>query len=144
MRNQITYLLCSAAVTALALGGIAAAQQNQQNPNRTGLTGRDGNIQQVEPADEQAVPAAATMNERSFTKPSEERAFNFSAPGLVMKVNVKEGEPVKAGQVLGHIVTRQGNAEVTAHEDGVLVEWLARHDDPVGPGHPLARLGGQQ
>jgi RND family efflux transporter MFP subunit len=84
----------------LALGGIAAAQQNQQNPNRTGLTGRDGNIQQVEPADEQAVPAAATMNERSFTKPSEERAFNFSAPGLVMKVNVKEGEPVKAGQVL--------------------------------------------
>jgi [acyl-carrier-protein] S-malonyltransferase len=58
--------------------------------------------------------------------------------------DLAEGTDVKAGQVLGHIVTRQGNAEVTAHEDGVLVEWLAHHDDPVGPGHPLARLGGPQ
>ena len=89
MRKKITYLLCSAAVTALALGGIAAAQQGQpqqqQNQTRTGLTGRDGNIEQVERADELAIPAAATMNERSFTKPSEERAFNFSAPGLVLR-----------------------------------------------------------
>jgi [acyl-carrier-protein] S-malonyltransferase len=55
-----------------------------------------------------------------------------------------EGTHIRAGQVLGHIVTRQGNAEVTAHDSGVLVEWLAHHDDPVGPGHPLARIGGQQ
>lgn len=53
-----------------------------------------------------------------------------------------EGTQIKAGQVLGHIVTRQGNAEVTAHDSGQLIEWLAHHDDPVGPGQPLARIGG--
>ena len=118
MRKKITYLLCSAAVTALALGGIAVAQQGQQqqNQNRTGLTGRDGNIEQVERADELAIPAAATMNERSFTKPSEERAFNFSAPGLVMKVNVKEGEPVKSGQVLAEQDTSVETANKATYE----------------------------
>ena len=58
--------------------------------------------------------------------------------------DLTEGTQIKAGQVLGHIVTRQGSAEVTAHDSGVLVEWLARHDDPVGPGHPLARISGEQ
>lgn len=56
--------------------------------------------------------------------------------------DLAEGTPVKAGQVLGHIVTRQGSAEVTAHDSGQLTEWLAHHDDPVGPGQPLARIGG--
>ena len=32
--------------------------------------------------------------------------------------DVDEGAQIKAGQVLGHIVTRQGNAEVTAHDSG--------------------------
>jgi len=58
--------------------------------------------------------------------------------------DLTEGTQIKAGQVLGYIVTRQGSAEVTAHDSGVLVEWLARHDDPVGPGHPLARISGEQ
>jgi [acyl-carrier-protein] S-malonyltransferase len=57
--------------------------------------------------------------------------------------DLEVGTHNKAGQVLGHIVTRQGNAEVTAHDSGRLVEWLAHHDDPVSPGHPLARLGGE-
>jgi [acyl-carrier-protein] S-malonyltransferase len=56
--------------------------------------------------------------------------------------DVDEGAEIKAGQVLGHIVTRQGNAEVTAHDSGVLVEWLAHQHDPVTPGQPLARIGG--
>jgi [acyl-carrier-protein] S-malonyltransferase len=53
-----------------------------------------------------------------------------------------EGTEVAAGQVLGHVVSRQGSAEVTCHHGGVLVEWLASHDDPVAPGQPLARIGG--
>lgn len=56
--------------------------------------------------------------------------------------DVVEGSVIKAGQVLGHIVTRQGNAEVTAHDSGTLTEWLAHHDDPVSSGQPLARIGG--
>jgi [acyl-carrier-protein] S-malonyltransferase len=54
---------------------------------------------------------------------------------------LEEGAPVKAGQVIGQVVTRQGGVDVTAHQPGHLVEWLAHHDDPVTPGQPLARIG---
>jgi [acyl-carrier-protein] S-malonyltransferase len=33
---------------------------------------------------------------------------------------------------------------VPAHAAGVLTEWLAHYDDPVAPGQPVARIGGQQ
>ncbi|GIG90260.1 acyltransferase domain-containing protein [Plantactinospora endophytica] len=54
-----------------------------------------------------------------------------------------EGAAIESGQVVGHVSTRQGDVEVTAHGGGVLTEWLAHHDDPVAPGQPLARIGGQ-
>jgi [acyl-carrier-protein] S-malonyltransferase len=53
-----------------------------------------------------------------------------------------EGAQLEDGQTLGRITTRQGPVEVTAHDAGVLAEWLAHHDDPVAPGQPLARIGG--
>jgi [acyl-carrier-protein] S-malonyltransferase len=53
-----------------------------------------------------------------------------------------DGDEVRSGQVIGHIVTKQGPVEVTAHDTGVLTEWLAHHDDPVAAGQPLARIGG--
>jgi [acyl-carrier-protein] S-malonyltransferase len=56
--------------------------------------------------------------------------------------DLAEGAEVRAGQVIGHIATRQGPHEVSAHDAGVLAEWLAHHDDPVAPGQPLARIGG--
>ena len=56
--------------------------------------------------------------------------------------DIEVGSPVRAGQVLGHITTRQGKAEVTAHDSGVLLEWLAHPNDPVSSGQPLVRIGG--
>jgi [acyl-carrier-protein] S-malonyltransferase len=56
--------------------------------------------------------------------------------------SLAEGADLKAGQVIGHVLTRQGAVQVAAHEPGVLTEWLAHHDDPVAPGQPLARIGG--
>ena len=53
-----------------------------------------------------------------------------------------EGADLRTGQVIGHVTTRQGPVEVTAHDSGLLTEWLAHHDDPVAPGQPLARIGG--
>ncbi|MFI6132070.1 acyltransferase domain-containing protein [Micromonospora sp. NPDC051141] len=53
-----------------------------------------------------------------------------------------EGAGVHAGQVVGHVAARQGRVEVTAHDSGLLTEWLAHHDDPVAPGQPLVRIGG--
>jgi [acyl-carrier-protein] S-malonyltransferase len=58
--------------------------------------------------------------------------------------SLDEGHDVRTGQVIGQIITRQGSVEVTAHAAGVLTEWLAHHDDPVAPGQPVARIGGQQ
>jgi [acyl-carrier-protein] S-malonyltransferase len=55
-----------------------------------------------------------------------------------------EGTDVRTGQVIGHVVTRQGPVEVAAHAAGLLTEWLAHHDDPVAPGQPVVRIGGQQ
>jgi [acyl-carrier-protein] S-malonyltransferase len=52
-----------------------------------------------------------------------------------------EGALIKTGQLIGQIVTRQGNVEITAHQAGHLIEWLAHHDDPVSSGQPLARIG---
>jgi [acyl-carrier-protein] S-malonyltransferase len=60
------------------------------------------------------------------------------APGT----GLEEGAEVRSGQVIGHITTKQGPVEVTAHDSGVLTEWLAHHNDPVAAGQPLARLGG--
>jgi [acyl-carrier-protein] S-malonyltransferase len=54
---------------------------------------------------------------------------------------LEEGAPIKAGQLIGQVITRQGAVDVTAHQPGHLVEWLAHHDDPVTPGQPLARIG---
>jgi biotin carboxyl carrier protein len=56
--------------------------------------------------------------------------------------DLAEGAEVQAGQTLGAVATRQQSVEVTAHQSGVLTEWLASHDDPVAPGQPLARIGG--
>jgi [acyl-carrier-protein] S-malonyltransferase len=53
-----------------------------------------------------------------------------------------EGDPVKAGQVIGQIITRQGGRDVAVHDSGVLTEWLADPDDPIAQGQPLARVEG--
>jgi [acyl-carrier-protein] S-malonyltransferase len=50
------------------------------------------------------------------------------------------GATVPAGAVLGHVVARGGEQQVTAPYDAVLVEWLAEDGDPVGEGQPLVRL----
>jgi [acyl-carrier-protein] S-malonyltransferase len=56
--------------------------------------------------------------------------------------DLSEGSEVHAGQVIGQVATKQGPVAVTAHDSGVLTEWLAHHDDPVAAGQPLARIGG--
>ncbi|GGJ76343.1 ACP S-malonyltransferase [Pilimelia anulata] len=57
---------------------------------------------------------------------------------------IGEGDVVRSGQLLGHVQTRQGPVDVTAHAAGSLTEWLAHDEDPVAPGQPLARIGGAQ
>ncbi|MEW2541345.1 MULTISPECIES: acyltransferase domain-containing protein [Micromonospora] len=65
-----------------------------------------------------------------------------AAGRLARAAEATVGAEVRAGQVLGHVTGAQGPVEVTAHDNGLLTEWLAHHDDPVAPGQPLVRIGG--
>lgn len=94
------------------------------------------------------LPAARELIARHGVPPSHEPAIQFrvvvatAAGTFVPAAGLAEGDTVRAGQVIGAISTRQGPVDVTAHDAGVLTEWLAHHDDPVAPGQPLARIGG--
>ncbi len=65
-----------------------------------------------------AAAAPAGDEYDGITKPSEQRELNFSAPGVVLQVLVKEGDAVKQGQVL---VQEDDRMEKTAL-DVILVE----------------------
>lgn len=94
------------------------------------------------------LPAARDLVARHGAAPSHEPTPHFrvvvaGAAGTFEPAGgLAEGDQVRTGQVIGHVVTRQGRTEVTAHDTGTLTEWLAHHDDPVAPGQPLARIGG--
>jgi [acyl-carrier-protein] S-malonyltransferase len=96
------------------------------------------------------LPAARDLIARHGMAPSLEPTPLFRvvvAPSAGMfqpAEGLDEGQDVQTGQTIGRIVTRQGPVDVVAHAAGVLTEWLASYDDPVAPGQPVARLGGQQ
>ena len=109
---------------------------------------KDSGIEVVQvntPAD---LPAARDAVARHGVAPGHEPAPQFTvvvAPvaGSFSPVDgLAEGAEVRAGQVIGRVVNRQGDNEVAAHDAGVLTEWLAHAEDPVAPGQPLARIGG--
>ena len=77
LKRKLAHLVC--------LGGIAAGSIGLFVPIPSAVAQDVGGL---------------SFNEKSFTKPSEERDLDFSAPGLVAEVTVKEGQAVKAGQLL--------------------------------------------
>jgi [acyl-carrier-protein] S-malonyltransferase len=94
------------------------------------------------------LPKARDLIARHGAAPDHEPTPQFrvvvsaSAGTFEPAAGLAEGDDIAAGQVIGHVATRQGAVEVAAHQAGVLTEWLAHHDDPVAPGQPLARIGG--
>lgn len=94
------------------------------------------------------LPAARDLIARHSGPAGHEPIIQFrvvvspAAGTFVPADELAEGVDLRAGQVIGHIATRQGPVEVPAHDSGLLTEWLAHHDDPVAPGQPLARIGG--
>src|SRR5688500_7823660 len=73
----------------VCLGGVTAASFGLFTPGL--LSAQDRENGAVDPA---------SLSEKSFTKPSQEVDLDFSAPGLIHEVTVKEGDLVKKNQVL--------------------------------------------
>jgi [acyl-carrier-protein] S-malonyltransferase len=96
------------------------------------------------------LPAARDLIARHGMAPSLEptplfRVVVAANAGMFQPAEgLDEGQSVTTGQVIGHVVTRQGDVDVPAHAAGILTEWLASYDDPVAPGQPVARIGGHQ
>jgi len=93
------------------------------------------------------LPAARELIARYHAAHTNEPSLHFrlvvanTAGTFEPADGLEEGAPIKAGQVIGQVKTRQGGVDLTAHQPGHLIEWLAHHDDPVTPGQPLARIG---
>ena len=81
LKNRVARYVC--------LGGVTAASFGLFTPGL--LRAQDRENGAVDPA---------TLSEKSFTKPSQEVDLDFSAPGLIIEVAVKEGDLVKKNQVL--------------------------------------------
>jgi [acyl-carrier-protein] S-malonyltransferase len=94
------------------------------------------------------LAAARDLIARHGGAPSHEPAPQFrvavsgNAGMFEPAAGLAEGDQLSAGQVIGHVATRQGPVAIIVHDAGTLTEWLAHHDDPVAPGQPLARIGG--
>lgn len=50
------------------------------------------------------------------------------------------GEQLAPGALVGTLVSRRDEQQVTATHGGTVVEWLVEDGDPVSPGQPLVRL----
>jgi len=74
-----------------------------------------------------AAPESSTADRpltyTGYTKPSEQRGLGFNGPGVVTKVQVKEGDHVKKGQLLAEQDTRAERADL-----GVLEAKAAEAD----------------
>src|SRR4051794_7987803 len=84
--SKLGKMLCVAGVAAATFGFLGMASVAAQE----GGAGAGGG----------AGANATSLSEKSFTKPSQDVDLDFSAPGLVAEVNVKEGDAVQKGQIL--------------------------------------------
>ena len=62
------------------------------------------------------------------------------AKGMFHHADVKVGDDLDSGSVVGRVVTNRDEQQVVAPHGGTIVEWLAEDGDPVGPGQPVVRL----
>ncbi|MFB9441808.1 acyltransferase domain-containing protein [Dactylosporangium vinaceum] len=101
-------------------------------------------VQVNTPADLDKARAAIGRHGFAAKVPRSEASVAVAATaGPFTPADLIEGSHIEAGQVIGAVRGATGSVDVTAPAAGTLVEWLARTDEPVASGRPLARIGGQ-
>ena len=68
-------------------------------------------------------------------------AVNAPMPGNILKVNVQNGQAVKAGQVLVVLEAMKMENEIMAPKDGTVTQVLVSKGSTVDTGAPLVVIG---
>ena len=86
-----------------------------------------------------AAPAAAAPAAPVVTGAGE--AVNAPMPGNILKVNVQNGQAVKAGTVLVVLEAMKMENEIMAPKDGTVTQVLVSKGSTVDTGAPLVVIG---
>jgi len=94
------------------------------------------------------IPAAAPQAEAPAAAPAPAAPVNLAAgeavtapmPGNIIRVDVKQGDKVKAGQVLAILEAMKMETEIPAPKDGTVVQIVTSKGAVVETGSPLVVL----
>ncbi len=86
-----------------------------------------------------AAPVAAAPAAPAVTGAGE--AVNAPMPGTILKVNVQNGQAVKAGTVLVVLEAMKMENEIMAPKDGTVTQVLVSKGSSVDTGAPLVVIG---
>ena len=92
------------------------------------------------PAAAPAAPAAAPAPAAPAVTGAGE-AVNAPMPGTILKVNVTQGQAVKAGTVLVVLEAMKMENEIMAPKDGTVTQVLVSKGSTVDTGSPLVVIG---
>ena len=93
------------------------------------------------PAPAAAAPAPAAAAPAAPVVTGAGEAVNAPMPGNILKVNVQNGQAVKAGQVLVVLEAMKMENEIMAPKDGTVTQVLVSKGSTVDTGAPLVVIG---
>ena len=88
-----------------------------------------------------AAPAAAAAPVAAPAVTGAGEAVNAPMPGNILKVNVAQGQAVKAGTVLVVLEAMKMENEIMAPKDGTVTQVLVQKGSTVDTGAPLVVIG---